>query len=81
MAARNWGTVDVTRAYKVARREVFETCRRVELVAGPGEAYVLHRLALHGVAPWSGAATGDGRMVAYFRPEMPGGVEAWLSAR
>jgi hypothetical protein len=81
VAARDWGRADVTDAYKAARREVFATCPRIELVAAPGEAYVLHRLALHGVAPWRGAACDEGRMVAYFRPEMPGGVEAWLQAR
>lgn len=76
----DWSKVDVTEAYGQARREVFETCKRVMIEAGPGEAYLLHRLALHGVAPWDeGASAGpDGRMIAYFRPLVPGGVEAWL---
>jgi hypothetical protein len=72
--------VDVTEPYLNARRLVFERCHRVRLSAVPGEALVLHRMALHGVAPWAaGAKAGaDGRMIAYFRPEMPGGVASWL---
>jgi len=75
-----WGQVDVTEAYTQARREVFETCPRVVVHALPGEAYLLHRLVLHGVAPWEeGANAGpDGRMIAYFRPPLSGGVRQWL---
>ena len=65
-----WSSVDLTDAYSAARREIFDSCRRVELAARPGEATLLHRFALHGVAPWeegTGAAP-DGRMIAYFRP-------------
>ncbi|WP_146346958.1 hypothetical protein [Falsiphaeobacter marinintestinus] len=69
---KDWHTVDVTDAYQEARRTVFETCTRVPLPARPGEAYAVHRLALHGVAPWKPGSKGrpDGRMIAYFRPEM-----------
>ncbi|WP_120633196.1 hypothetical protein [Ruegeria sp. EL01] len=72
--------VDITDIYQVARREVFETCRRIELPAKPGEAYLLHRHCLHGVAPWGAdaAAGPDGRMIAYFRPEFTGGVAEWI---
>lgn len=79
-ARDTWSEVDVTEAYQAARREVFETCRRVPVLAAPGSALVLHRLALHGVAPWEDGAKADpdGRMIAYFRPPMPGGVSAWL---
>ncbi len=75
----DWSRVDVTDAYTDARNRVFETCPRVPVVAGPGEAYLLHRLTLHGVAPWDPAArtTGDGRMVAYFRPPVPD-LQSWL---
>jgi hypothetical protein len=71
--------VDLTEAYHAARREAFENCPRVLLPARPGEATLLHRLALHGVAPWpEGVASGeDGRMIAYFRPE--GRPDAWIS--
>lgn len=77
-----WGEIDVTDIYGTARRRVFETCPRVPLPARPGEAVLVHRLALHGVAPWaSGAGAGpDGRMIAYFRPLIAGGVSAWLAA-
>ncbi|NOD62905.1 MULTISPECIES: hypothetical protein [unclassified Ruegeria] len=74
--------VDVTDIYQAARREVFETCPRIELPAKPGEAYLLHRHCLHGVAPWADAATAgpDGRMIAYFRPECAGGVAEWIES-
>ncbi|MGI9407947.1 MAG: hypothetical protein ACR2O4_16345 [Hyphomicrobiaceae bacterium] len=81
LAPESWNGTDVTEAYQTVRQEVFETCPRVVVHAIPGEAYLVHRLALHGVAPWSDAATSgpDGRMIIYFRPEMPGGPEAWLN--
>ena len=70
----SWAELDVTEVYQTARRQVFERCKRVVVHAQPGEAYVVHRLALHGIAPWeSGAKTPDeGRMIAYFRPELRG---------
>ena len=75
-----WDQVDVTAAYKAARAEVFRICRRVELPARPGEALLLHRLIVHGVAPWAegAAAPAEGRITAYFRPLLPG-VAAWLT--
>ncbi len=76
-----WGEIDITEAYQQARREIFATCRRIELPAGPGEATLLHRLALHGVAAWKpgDSAPPEGRMIAYLRPQLPT-VEAWLVA-
>ena len=65
-----WGREDVTDAYVTARNRVFETCPRIVLHARPGEAYLCHRLILHGVAPWpaggadsmsDGTADGTGR--------------------
>lgn len=75
-----WPDEDVTDAYHTVRRRIFETCRRVEVHARPGEAYIIHRLALHGVARWQdGAAAGpDGRMIVYFRPLLPE-MAAWLN--
>jgi len=72
--------VDITDIYQAARREVFDTCTRITLPAKPGEAYLLHRHCLHGVAPWGAEATAgpDGRMIAYFRPECAGGVAEWI---
>ena len=74
--------IDITDIYQTARREVFEICPRIELPAKPGEAYLLHRHCLHGVAPWAKAATAgpDGRMIAYFRPECAGGVAEWIES-
>lgn len=76
-----WGAVDITDAYTQARREVFATCRRVELPGKVGEAVLLHRLLIHGVAPWrDGAGAAEpGRMVAYFRPVLRS-VADWLGA-
>ncbi len=72
--------VDITDAYQDARAEVFRTCARVELPGVPGEAVILHRHLIHGVAPWADGATADdpGRMVAYFRPLLPS-VTEWIA--
>lgn len=74
--------LDVTEIYQSARREVFETCQRVALHGPVGTAFVVHRMALHGVAPWAPEAKADpeGRLIAYFRPPMPGGARAWAAA-
>jgi len=75
-----WAETDLTDAYHAARAEVFATCPRVTLPVRPGEACLVHRLALHGVAPWQDGAEApeDGRMVAYFRPLLPGPARDWL---
>ncbi len=75
-----WGGIDITEAYQQARREIFATCRRVELPARPGEATLLHRLALHGVTRWKeqDEAPPEGRMIAYLRPCLAS-VKAWLT--
>lgn len=74
--------VDITEVYQATRREVFDTCPRIELPAKPGEAYLLHRHCLHGVAPWGANASAgpDERMIAYFRPECAGGVAEWIES-
>ncbi len=72
------GSVDLTDAYHAARRQVFETCERVPLIAAPGQSYLIHRFALHGTAPWQGP-DGPGRMVAFLRPEFPNPAD-WLDA-
>lgn len=81
IAPRSWPDEDITDAYQAARREVFETCERVEVRAGPGQAVIVHRLAIHGVAPWSAAASAppEGRMIAYFRPVLSN-LADWLAA-
>lgn len=76
----DWANIDLTEAYHATRREAFESCKRIELNAQPGEAYLVHRMALHGVAPWApdAKAPPEGRMIAYFRPELPMGSREWL---
>ncbi|MFT5504869.1 MAG: hypothetical protein ACI8XC_002586 [Gammaproteobacteria bacterium] len=76
----DWGEEDVTETYHVLRRQIFEQCRSVEIAPRPGQSFLVHRLALHGVSPWrSGAVAGsDGRMICYFRPEMGNAVD-WLN--
>lgn len=76
-----WNNVDLTEIYHDARRTCFEQCRQISILAEPGECYLLHRLALHGVAPWVEpvADTNQGRMVIYFRPEGDGDLSNWLN--
>lgn len=80
-AQERWPHVDISETYKAARRHAFETCPRVEVSAAPGEAYILHRHLLHGVAAWSETARAgsEGRMIAYFRPEIPAGISDWIA--
>ena len=77
-----WGDEDLTEMYHDVRRRIFKECARVCVHASPGEAFIVHRLMLHGVAPWKDLATAsaDGRMICYFRPEY-GGANRWLTAR
>lgn len=76
-----WRAVDVTDAYQAARREVFAKCERLTLPSAPGEAVLVHRHLVHGVAPWGEHATAapEGRMIAYLRPEFPA-IADWLNA-
>jgi len=77
VAPADWGEVDLTDVYQATRRACFERCPRVVVHAQPGEAYLIHRLALHGVAPWGAEAEDALRMIAYFRPELPD-IADWL---
>ncbi len=76
----DWCDLNVADIYKQTRRKIFDTCRRVELAARPGEAYVVHRMALHGMAPWPDTLEGpdEGRMIAYFRPTSDMSPRNWL---
>ena len=76
-----WGAVDLTDIYHQARKDCFEQCPRKRILAQPGESYVLHRLALHGIAPWGAGAQApsEGRIVAYFRPQTQGRLDDWLN--
>ena len=53
IAPGHWGDLDVTDIYKAARRHCFEICPRIEIALTPGEAVLVHRLSLHGIAPWT----------------------------
>ena len=77
-----WPEIDVTEIYQEARRRAFDCCERIEVPVVQGEATLVHRLALHGVAPWDDQLA-DGhhsRAIVYFRPEFSGGCAAWLGA-
>ncbi len=73
----SYGDIDVTDIYQTARQEVFARCERVLIQAIPGQAILLHRHLLHGVAVWEGADDPEGRMIAYFRPLVA--PARWLS--
>jgi hypothetical protein len=81
LAPEAWRDTDLTTPYQEARRQAFASCRRIELPLNAGEAVLLHRHLLHGVAPWREGAEApeEGRMIAYFRPEFPR-LADWLSA-
>ncbi len=78
--ADQWSGMDVTDIYQAARRRCFEACPRREIPLRPGDCVLVHRLCLHGVAPWAeGAhAAPEGRAIAYFRPCFPD-VADWLA--
>ncbi|MEL6958575.1 MAG: hypothetical protein AAGL89_06435 [Pseudomonadota bacterium] len=70
---------DLTETYKETRADCFEQIEPIDLRLRPGQSVLLHRLTLHGVAPWhpKDEAPPEGRMVAYFRPEFPN-ADQWL---
>ncbi len=74
----DWPDIDLTDVYRTARRKVFETCERHVLHVAPGGSYLVHRMALHGVARWADGAQAapEGRMIAYFRPQVS--LNHWL---
>ena len=81
VGTKNPSDVDVTEIYQAARREVFESCEMVALNAKPGASFLLHRFALHGTDVWDadfGVAPSEGRMIAFFRPEVAR-ADQWLS--
>ena len=80
LPVEQWGEQDITEVYHAAREQVFAACKRVEIHARPGEAFLAHRLVLHGMAPWrdNAVAGADGRMICYLRPHTFGPYE-WLN--
>lgn len=77
----HWDALDLTEVYTAARARVFDLCPRIEVPALPGEAILLHRMTIHGVAPWAAGAMAppEGRIIAYFRPLLAS-VAAWITA-
>jgi hypothetical protein len=71
---------DLTDTYQAVRREVFDRLVRRTVVAQPGETILLHRMTIHGSAPWPGEAApgSSGRMIVWFRPVLDS-VAEWLS--
>ena len=69
VAADALDRVDLTETYQQARRSCFDSCARRMIPLMPGQAVVLHRHLLHGVAPWAPDAQQPERIVAYFRPQ------------
>nr|WP_184009144.1 hypothetical protein [Rubricella aquisinus] len=74
-----WGDIDLTDVYTTTRRRVFSDCSRVEITVTPGQAILMHRLSLHGVAPWRDSPA-PRRAIAYFRPEGQLDPQSWLEA-
>lgn len=77
-AAIAQGGADVTEVYKEARRAEFERVRPEAVQLNVGQAVLLHRHLLHGVAPWGDGHCPQGRLVAYFRPQFDR-IEPWLA--
>ncbi|QXT38293.1 hypothetical protein [Gymnodinialimonas ceratoperidinii] len=80
IAPHDWATRDVTETYRAARADVFERCERIEVPLRPGQSVLLHRMTIHGVAPWKAGADAppEGRATAYFRP-LVARPEDWLA--
>lgn len=75
-----WGDIDITESYRDIRRTIFDRCQRTTVHCNPGEAYLAHRLTLHGISPWQPGAicSPEGRVICYFRPEL-GEPAMWLN--
>lgn len=81
---QSWSAMDITENYHAMRREIFERCERVQIWLQPGQTYLVHRLALHGMSPWpqtdNSAENSSGRMICYFRPAFLS-PEQWLQLK
>ena len=78
IAPEDWDAIDLTDSYHAVRKRVFETCKRETIAAKPGEAYLVHRHAVHGMAPWPQENDTGSRTIVYFRPE-PADRLSWLT--
>jgi hypothetical protein len=80
-AGRDPAQIDITDVYQAARRDVFAQGAPVPLRLVPGEAALLHPFVLHGTQAWGAGEdpSGQGRIIAFFRPECAGGAREWLA--
>jgi len=76
-----WSNTAITECYTNVRKRIFNECERIEIALKPGEAFVGHRLLLHGTRPWHASARADqeGRLICFFRPASLT-IEQWLNA-
>jgi hypothetical protein len=76
----DWENIDITDIYQETRAYIFDTCKRVEIHAKRGEAYIAHRFALHGMDGGDESLNGpvEGRIIAYFRPYWQTAMQGWL---
>lgn len=72
---------DITEIYQTARRRVLEQSTPIPLRLKPGQSALLHPFILHGTQAWSGEPdpAGEGRIIAFFRPDCAGGAAEWLA--
>jgi hypothetical protein len=72
--------IDMTGAYHGGPARGLRAAPGARFRCDPGQAVLVHRHAIHGVAPWrEGArAAEDGRAIVYFRPEVAR-PEDWLN--
>lgn len=79
-ALAQWPCTDITAPYQRARQAVFARCARREMPLACGEALLLHRHLVHGIAPWQGGADPAARRaIAWFRPHFANMAD-WLGA-
>jgi len=80
---RDPAQADITEVYSAARKRVFAECEEVALHLSPGQSALLHPFVLHGTRPWAHERdpAGEGRIIAFFRPEYRGGAAQWLATK
>ena len=68
----SWPDLDITMCYNEVRKHIFKKCKPRVIWVPIGGSFIIHRLCLHGVAPWGDGAFSEpsGRMIAYFRPNL-----------
>jgi hypothetical protein len=76
----NWADMDVTEIYQQRAPRGLRHLSARRASASPRTGVLVHRHAIHGVAPWGKGAKAapGGRVIVYFRPETAA-VEDWLT--